>query len=75
MKIYRPSHMYEVQRIATCARSGLRAAKGSIMNLEVLSQIKETNLECAERLKNEFRVYKVDTSYTHLLTRAPFGIG
>lgn len=37
--------------------------KGSIMNREVLNQLKETNLECAERLKNEFRIYKVDTSF------------
>lgn len=37
--------------------------KGSIMNREVLQQIKATNLECVERLQNEFRVYKVDTSF------------
>jgi len=36
---------------------------GSIMNLEVLQQIKKTNIECAERLKNKFRVYQVNTSF------------
>ncbi len=36
--------------------------KGSIMNREVLRQIMIKNLECADRLKNEFRIFKIDTS-------------
>lgn len=36
---------------------------GSIMNREVLQQIRDTTLECVKRLKNDFRVYKVDTSF------------
>lgn len=37
--------------------------KGSIMNNEVLQQFKDTCLDCCERLKRDFRIYKVDTSY------------
>jgi predicted NUDIX family phosphoesterase len=36
--------------------------RGSIMNEAVLKQMRDTNRACAERLKNEFRVYEIDTS-------------
>lgn len=36
---------------------------GSIMNLEVLKQIKDVNEKCADQFKNEFRMYQVDTSF------------
>ena len=36
--------------------------KGSIMNEEVLQQVVETTRDCTERLKDEFRIYEVNTS-------------
>lgn len=36
--------------------------KGSIMNKDVLQQINKTNLECAQRFKNVFRINTIDTS-------------
>jgi len=36
--------------------------KGSIMNKEVLEQIKKTNLECVRKLKDYFRIHIIDTS-------------
>jgi len=36
--------------------------KGSIMNKDVLQQINKTNLECAQRFKNLFRINTIDTS-------------
>lgn len=36
--------------------------KGSIMNEEVLQQVVETTRVCTERLKDEFRIYQVNTS-------------
>lgn len=35
---------------------------GSIMNHEILNQIKEVNKECADRFKRDFRIYQVNTS-------------
>ena len=35
---------------------------GSIMNHEILQQIKEVNKECAELLKHDFRIYPINTS-------------
>lgn len=37
-------------------------ATGSIMNKEVLQKNRDTILECAEKFKNQFRIYKIDTS-------------
>ncbi|MCE5271729.1 hypothetical protein LLH00_10650 [bacterium] len=37
--------------------------KGSIMNPEVLQQFKEKTLECAKRLENDFRIFRIDTSF------------
>jgi len=36
--------------------------KGSIMNKDVLQQISKTNLECAKRFENLFRINTIDTS-------------
>lgn len=36
--------------------------EGSIMNPEVLKQIKEVNKQCAEQLKGDFRIYEINTS-------------
>lgn len=36
--------------------------KGSIMNEEVLQQVVETTRDCTERLKDEFRIYQINTS-------------
>lgn len=41
----------------------LENGRSSIMNRDVLQQIKVTNQECANRLKNEFRIFTIDTSY------------
>ncbi len=39
---------------------------GSIMNLEVLRQMKKITLKTAERLKRDFRIHKLDTSSKEL---------
>ena len=36
---------------------------GSIMNYEVLEQIRETNLQCIKELGEDFRIYPIDTSF------------
>ena len=38
-------------------------AIGSIMNYEVLDQIRETNLQCIEELGAHFRIFPIDTSF------------
>lgn len=40
----------------------VEGAKGSIMNEEVLEQMLETTRTTAQRLKDEFRVFEIDTS-------------
>jgi predicted NUDIX family phosphoesterase len=40
----------------------VEGAKGSIMNEEVLEQMLETTRATADRLKNQFRVFEIDTS-------------
>ena len=37
-------------------------ATGSIMNIEVLEQIRETNLQCVAELGSNFRIFPIDTS-------------
>lgn len=39
-----------------------RNSGGSIMNAEVLQQVRDVNKECAERLKRDFRIFQIDTS-------------
>lgn len=40
----------------------VEGAKGSIMNEEVLTQMLETTRETANRLKDKFRIFEIDTS-------------
>ena len=40
----------------------VKSTKGSIMNKDVLKQIRQTNLDCAKRLEKSFRIHTVDTS-------------
>jgi predicted NUDIX family phosphoesterase len=40
----------------------VEGARASIMNKEVLEQIKNTNLECQKKLEKDFYIFKVDTS-------------
>ena len=40
----------------------VEGAKGSIMNQDVLNQMLNTTKEAAERMKNEFRIFNIDTS-------------
>jgi predicted NUDIX family phosphoesterase len=37
-------------------------ASGSIMNVEVLNQMRATTKECAVRMKDKFQIYEMDTS-------------
>lgn len=50
-----------LKREQTVAR--VEGRRGSIMNPEVLQMVKDSVLECCERLKTEFRAYKLDTSF------------
>lgn len=40
----------------------VEGASGSIMNEEVLTQIRETTIQCIQELEKDFRVFRVDTS-------------
>ena len=39
-----------------------RGGGGSIMNLDVLAQVRTVNKECAELLKRDFRIFQINTS-------------
>ena len=39
-----------------------RGSGGSIMNVDVLQQVREVNKDCAELLQRDFRIFQIDTS-------------
>ncbi len=40
----------------------MEGASGSIMNEDILTQIRKTNVQCIEELQKDFRIFPVDTS-------------